>query len=207
MAPELSMTLLPALQTVARVRNKAFALAVRRSFASWGEGTSVRTPFRVGGASGISLGATVNIGEGCWFQTIDSGLIEIGDECYFAGNVVISAAGSIVLEPKVIVARNVHILDHQHRYDVPGVSVLEQGITAARPVRIGEGCWIGANVVILPGVTLGRQAVVGANSVVRADVPAATVVAGMPARVISDIADRETLESTISPDAGNLSVT
>jgi acetyltransferase-like isoleucine patch superfamily enzyme len=181
------MSLLPVLHGVNRVRNKAFALAVRSSFAAWGEGTSVRTPFRIGGASGISLGANVNIGEGCWFQTIDGGVIEIGDRCHFAGNVVISAAGSIVLEPKVIVARNVHILDHQHRYDVPGVPVLEQGQTAARPVRLGEGSWIGANVVILPGVTVGRQAVVGANSVVRADVPPATVVGGTPARVLAEI--------------------
>ena len=191
MASDHAMTLLPVVELVGRVRDRAFALAVKRSFAAWGEGTTVRTPFRVGGASGIALGRNVNVGEGSWFQTIGHGVIEVGEQCHFAGYAVISAAASIVLESKVIVARNVHILDHQHRYDIAGVSVLEQGNTPARPVRIGEGSWIGANVVILPGVNIGRHAVVGANSVVRADVPAGSVVAGLPARVISTLADRE----------------
>ena len=108
-------------------------------------------------------------------------------------------SGPIVIERDVLVARNVHILDHQHRYDRLGTPVHLQGMSCPRPVRIGEGSWIGANVVILPGVTVGQHAVVGANSVVRADVPTGAVVAGAPARVISTSSERETLNRVRPP--------
>lgn len=198
MSPDFRLTLLPGLQSYVGARDRAFAFAVRRSFAAWGSGTTIRMPFRVSNARAISLGAHVFVGEGSWFETIGTGSIEVGDRCGFSGYAVISAAGSIVIERDVLVARNVHILDHQHRYDRLGTPVHLQGISCPRPVRIGEGSWIGANVVILPGVTVGQHAVVGANSVVRADVPAGTVVAGAPARVISTLSERETLGQDLS---------
>ncbi len=203
MAPDFSLTLLPALDLVARVRDRAFVLAVRKSFAAWGNGTTIRLPFRVSGARAISFGADVVVGEGSWFQTIGAGSIAVGDRCQFSGYAVISSAGSVVIERDVLVARNVHILDHQHRYEGLGVPVHAQGISLARPVRIGQGSWIGANVVILSGVTVGRQAVVGANSVVRSDVPAGTVVAGAPARVISTLSGRQTLEECLNGSHGS----
>ena len=161
-----------------------FALAARHSFAAWGTGTTVRLPFRVEGERTISLGSRVCVGEGSWFQTLDGGVIEIADECQFSGYAVISAAASIVIEAGVLMARNVHVLDHLHRFDADEMPVHAQGITSPAPVRIGGGSWIGANVVILPGVSIGRQAVVGANSIVRTDVADREVVAGAPAKVL-----------------------
>jgi len=192
---ERRVTALSAWRLSTRIRDRAFALAARRSFAAWGEGTSVRMPFRVKGEHAISLGTGVCVGEGSWFQTLGTGTIEIGDECQFSGYAVLSAAVSIVIEPRVLIARNVHVLDHLHRFDLDEVAVYEQGIVAERSVRIGQGCWIGANAVILPGVTIGRQAVVGANSVVRNDVDDLAVVAGAPARVISKSPAQATLEA------------
>jgi acetyltransferase-like isoleucine patch superfamily enzyme len=61
---------------------------------------------------------------------------------------------------------------------------MHQGLTAPAPVRIGEGSWLGINVCILPGVTLGRNCVVAANSVVTRSVPDGGVVAGAPARLL-----------------------
>ena len=103
-----------------------------------------------------------------------------------SGYAVISAELSIVFEPHVIVARNVHFLDHTHRFDLD-IPIGDQGTTSAQPVRIREGSWIGANVMILPGVTVGRGAVVGANSIVRDDVRDRVVVAGAPAREVRQI--------------------
>lgn len=162
-------------------------MAVRRSFASWGVGSSISFPVRIEGERTISVGRQTVIGEGCWLQTHDGGVIEIGDDCHFSGYTVISATQSIVIESHVIVARNVHILDHSHRIDREDIPIRFQGETDAEPVRIGEGAWIGANVVIFPGVTVGRGAVIGANSVVREDVRDRVIVAGVPAREIRKI--------------------
>lgn len=179
-----------------RIRDKALTIAARGSFAAWGQGSAVQAPFRVSGEERISLGARVWVGEGSWFQTFETGAIEIADGCNFSGYAVISAALSIVLEPHVLIARNVHILDHNHRFDLSDLPVNEQGISLPRPVRIGEGSWIGANVVILPGVTIGRQAVIGANSVVRSDVPDHAIAAGSPATVIATkLGDQEPREA------------
>lgn len=175
---------------VVAARDRAFTLAVRGSFASWGAGSLIRLPIRVYGERSISVGCDVVIGEGSWLQTLEHGVVEIGDGCRFSGFLVISAALSIVLEPDVLVARNVHILDHIHRFDLGDLPIRAQSITTPRPVRIGEGSWIGANVVILPGVTVGRGSVVGANSVVDRDVRDRVVVVGAPAREARQIEGR-----------------
>jgi acetyltransferase-like isoleucine patch superfamily enzyme len=172
-----------------RLRDRAFAAAVRGSFGAWGERTIVRVPLRVEGERRIRLGAAVFIGEGSWLQTLEEGEIDIGDGCEFSGLAVISAAQSIVIERDVLMARNVHVLDHIHRFDQIDVPVHAQGISEPDPVRIREGAWIGANVVVMPGVTIGRQAVVGANSIVRCDVPDRTVAVGAPARALRRIDD------------------
>ena len=64
--------------------------------------------------------------------------------------------------------------------------MLVQGIAGVAGVDIGDGAWLGQNVVVCPGVSIGRGAVIGANSVVKDDVPAFSVAAGAPARVVRD---------------------
>ena len=59
------------------------------------------------------------------------------------------------------------------------------------PVHIGENCWIGANVIILPGVTIGNNTVIGAGSVVRKDIPPSVIAVGNPCRVLRKIGDDE----------------
>lgn len=71
-----------------------------------------------------------------------------------------------------------------HRFDRTDIPMREQGYTPVRPVVIGDDCWIGSRVTIMPGVTLGRGCVVGAGAVVTRDVPPYAVVAGVPARVV-----------------------
>ena len=171
-------------------RDRAFTLAVCGSFASWGSGSLIRLPIRVYGEQSISVGRDVVIGEGSWLQTLGEGVIEIGNGCRVSGFLVLSAALSIVLEPNVLVARNVHILDHIHRFDRGDLPIHAQSITTPRHVRIGEGSWVGANVVVLPGVTIGRGSVVGANSVVDRDVRDRVVVVGTPAREVRQIDDQ-----------------
>ena len=71
-------------------------------------------------------------------------------------------------------------------------ALCKHGLQFSMPIHIGDGCWLGAGVIVVPGVTIGDNAVVAAGSVVIHDVPANTLVAGNPARVIRRItkADR-----------------
>ena len=94
-------------------------------------------------------------------------LVEIGDHCMFANGCFIS--------------------DANHRFDDPDRPVPWQGFTTKGPTRIGDNVWCGANVVITSGVTVGERCVIGANSVVTADMPPFSVAAGAPARVLRTI--------------------
>ena len=114
--------------------------------------------------------------------------LEVGDGTSIAGNCVLSAARSVRLGRKVLLARNVYISDHIHAYGDTGRAVLEQGVEQIREVVVEDGAWLGQNVVVCPGVTIGRGAVVGANSVVLEEVPAHSLAVGAPARVVREFA-------------------
>lgn len=169
-----------------RARTKAFSLASARSFSQFGARSVIEPPLRVVGEERISIGSGVFVGAGSWFQAFDSqtSKIEIGDGTSIAGNCVLSAAVSIRIGKRVLFARNVYIADHMHAFEDPNLAVLDQGIDRRGPVEIADGAWLGQNVVIGPGVRVGRGAVIGANSVALDDVPDRAVAVGAPARVI-----------------------
>lgn len=168
-----------------KVRDRAFTMAMRSSFESLGPHSRLSLPILLGGAPRISVGSHVYFGPGCWLLTHKpGGRLEIGDGTSLAGNCVLSAALDIRIGRSVLFARNVYISDHRHGFSQPGVPVLDQGIEDLRPVTVEDGAWLGQNVVLLPGVTVGKGAVVGANSVIREDVPPRSVVAGAPGRVV-----------------------
>src|SRR5262249_30173913 len=110
--------------------------------------------------------------------------LSIGDGTSISGNVVLSAARSVRLGKKVLIARGVYISDHIHNYGDTGTAVLDQGIGRIEPVEVGDGAWLGENVVVGPGVKIGGGAVIGANAVVTTDVPEHSLAVGAPARVV-----------------------
>ncbi len=95
--------------------------------------------------------------------------------------------GSIIIENDVMLGAGIHIYVANHIYDRNESNIIEQGHHEAKTVHLKEGCWIGANVTILPGVTIGNNAVVGAGSIVTKSVPDRTVYAGNPAKLIKKI--------------------
>ena len=131
-------------------------------FASLGEDVFIETPFR------CAYGVNLHVGDGVYMNTgcviLDCAKVEIG-------------AGTL-LGPAVQIYTAIHPLDPAER---------AAHIETARPVILGKNVWIGGAAVILPGVTIGDNAVVGAGSVVTKDVAANTVVAGNPAKVIREI--------------------
>ncbi|WP_127841239.1 sugar O-acetyltransferase [Actinomyces wuliandei] len=137
-------------------------------FASLGQGSWLEAPIY------CAYGSHTSIGAGCWFNTgttlIDDAEIRIGDRVLFGPYVTITTAG--------------HPID-------PGLR--STGAQFSAVVTIEDEAWLGANVTVLPGVTIGRGSVVAAGAVVTANVPPMTVVAGVPARIVRSIteADRE----------------
>jgi lipopolysaccharide O-acetyltransferase len=165
---------------------------LRGAFARFGAHTVLEPPVRVNGERFIELGSNVFIGRGSWLQVLGEGhetsAIVVGDETSIVGACVLSAAQSLRLGRGVLFARNVYVSDHMHSYEETDQPVQEQGITRVAPVIIADGAWLGQNVVVGPGVRIGRGAVIGANSVVLQDVPDFSVAVGAPARVVRQFA-------------------
>jgi acetyltransferase-like isoleucine patch superfamily enzyme len=111
-------------------------------------------------------------------------LIEIGDGVTATAALQLVAFERISIEEDVMFAANVFVSDGTHGYSSGEVPYKYQGIERIAPVRIRAGSWIGQNVVVMPGVSIGRQSLIGANSVVSSDVPDGCVAVGAPARVV-----------------------
>ena len=94
----------------------------------------------------------------------------------------------ITIEDDVMIGSGVHFYVHNHAFKNTSIPIIDQGYEDSKPILIKEGSWIGANVVILPGVTIGKNSVVGAGSVVTKSVSNYSIVAGNPAVVIKNIA-------------------
>jgi len=106
--------------------------------------------------------------------------VKIGKRVIIQANCLMMAAGGITLEDDVLIAANVQLISNNHDLD-------NRMVITCKPVRICRRAWIGAGATILPGVTVGENAVVGAGSVVTHDVAPNTIVAGNPARLIREI--------------------
>jgi acetyltransferase-like isoleucine patch superfamily enzyme len=178
-----------------RIRDRAFCLLTRGAFAAFGSRSVLKLPVRLQGEARIAVAEDVYVGAGSWLQVLGDPTgpiaISIGRRTAISGLCVLSAASSIRIGDAVLIARNAYIADHSHAYDDVGVPVLAQGITRVAPVEIGDGAWLGQNVVVGPGVRIGAGAVVGANSVVLSDVPDYSVAVGAPARVVRTFAPDE----------------
>lgn len=128
-------------------------------FGSVGSFSTVRSPVYVDYGSNIKLGQGVFLNFGCVLLDVVS--IEIGDETQIGPGVQILTAD--------------HPRDPRER---------ETGVEWGIPVKIGRNVWIGAGALILPGVTVGDDAIIGAGAVVTRDVPKGATVAGNPARIV-----------------------
>jgi len=127
-----------------------------------------------------STGVDVNIERGAYFGRGDGITLgnhsDIGRDCALHGPV--SIGNDSFMGPEVIIRADGHRFD---RCDIP---MRLQGVLNARPVFIGNDVWIGTRAILLPGVTIGDHAIVGAGAVVTKDVPAWAIVGGNPARIL-----------------------
>lgn len=132
-------------------------------------------------------------------EKYDSSIV-IGNRVSATGGLQVSAITRIYIEDDVMFAGNVSITDALHGFENAHVPYKYQPLFRSAPVTIGKGSWIGQNVVILPGVTIGEQCIIGANSTVTRSVPSRTIAYGNPARV-SKIWEEKTQQWQL-PDEG-----
>ena len=136
------------------------AALLTQLLASCGQGSTIRPPFFCDYGYNICLGRGVFLNFNCILLDVTS--IEIGDQTQIGPAVQIYAAD--------------HPRDPEDR---------RANLESGRPVRIGANVWIGGGAIILPGVTIGDDAIIGAGSVVTRDVPPGSIVAGNPARLLN----------------------
>ncbi|HWW92824.1 MAG TPA: acyltransferase [Vicinamibacteria bacterium] len=134
---------------------------------------------------GAKIGARVVLHDVRFFNLYRRGIrgLTVGNDCFLGGECLLDLAEGICLEDQVTLAERVLILTHTNvgYRDHP---LQRHFPPIAAPVSIGRGSFIGANVTVLPGVRIGEGSFVAAGSVVTADVPAHTLVAGIPAKAL-----------------------
>lgn len=105
----------------------------------------------------------------------------------------------IEIEDDVMIGAGVHFYVNNHRFDVIDLPIIAQGYYPSNGICIKSGAWIGANAILLPGVIVGRNSVIGAGSIVTKSIPDFSVAVGNPAKVIKIIQPKE---SAINPIKG-----
>jgi acetyltransferase-like isoleucine patch superfamily enzyme len=146
----------------------------------------------IGAGSLVMHGSVLNVYN--YRQMPHSG-IRIGRQTLIGEYNVIRGQGGVVIGDRVYTSPLVQIIAVNHVFDDPARPFTEQGITA-QGIVIEDDVWIGSGAIVLDGVRVGRGAVVAAGAVVTKDVPAHSVVAGVPARVIKQIAVRRNAQQT-----------
>ena len=142
-----------------------------------GEGSRIQGPIQ------FHYGVHTKIGKNFFanfnFTVQDDGEVIIGDDCNFG--------------PNVTIVTPVHPMLPEERRALYAPDGSPAHLCWAKPVRIGSDCWLGANVVVCPGVTIGKGCVIGAGAVVTRDIPPHSFAAGNPCRVIREITDADSM--------------
>ncbi len=154
---------------------------LRTMFAEIGEGCYVESPFHANFA-----GKHVHFGKGIYVNfnltLVDDTHIYVGDYTMIGPNVTIATAGHPICP-----------------------ELREKGMQYNLPVHIGRNCWLGAGVVVLPGVTIGDNVVIGAGSIVTRDIPSNMVAVGNPCRCLREVGERDRIyyfrDRLIDPEA------
>jgi acetyltransferase-like isoleucine patch superfamily enzyme len=135
----------------------------------------------------LELGKGALLEPDVWITAPGNARVRIGEGTFLNLGVMVAAEELVEIGDNCMLANGCFVTDSSHRYDDPEKPVPWQGFTTKGPTRIGDNCWLGANVVVTSGVTIGERCVIGANSVVTKNIEPFSVAAGAPAKVLRKI--------------------
>jgi acetyltransferase-like isoleucine patch superfamily enzyme len=158
--------------------------ARRRAFCRWPVHGDVLQMLQEGR---LEIGEHALLEPGVWLTAQAPARIRIGAGTTLNLGVQVAAVELVEIGAHCMLANGCFVTDANHRFDDPELPVPWQGFTSKGPTRLGDNVWCGANVVVTSGVSIGHRSVIGANSVVTADVPPYAIAAGVPARVIRTV--------------------
>jgi serine acetyltransferase len=139
-------------------------------------------PVAVSGTAAITIGSRCRIGAATELQTHDAGRIVLGSDIRINRGCTIVSYSNVTIGDFAIIGEYVTIRDANHGMSTSEPMRYQPHVS--EPVRIGPDVWIGRGACVLPGVTIGKGAVIGANSVVTRSIPEGAIAAGMPAQII-----------------------
>jgi acetyltransferase-like isoleucine patch superfamily enzyme len=166
----------------------------REAFARWPLHGNVLEAFEEGR---LEVGAHALFEPHVWVTAPPPARVRIGEGTFLNVGVMVAAVALVEIGSHCMLANGCFVTDGNHRFDDPDKPVPWQGFTTKGPTRIGDNVWLGANVVVTSGVTIGERCVIGANSVVTQDIPPFSIAAGAPAKVLRTV----TYEGSEAPDA------
>ncbi len=153
----------------------------RDAFARWPLHGNVLEALRDGR---LEIGANALLEPDVWITVGDDARVRIGEGTFLNIAVMVAALGHVEIGSHCMLANGCFVTDSNHRFDDPDTPITWQGFTSKGPTRIGDNVWLGANVVVTSGVTIGERCVIGANSVVTQDIAPYSIAAGAPAKVL-----------------------
>lgn len=149
-----------------------------------GKWVDIRRGLTVNSPRNIQLGDHIMIGRMSRLSCYEGGEIKIEDGCYIGQSFTIMAGGNVKIKKDTLIASYVAVIGENHGMNPEmGVKYGKQPLIK-QDVEIGENCWIGEKVVILPNVTIGDWCIIGACSVVNKSIPSYSIAVGNPAKVI-----------------------
>lgn len=169
----------------------------------WGKGISLRHPNNISfgnrvavddyvlldaggtGVGGIKIGDDVIISRNCVLQG-KTGPVSIGDKTDIGCNTIISSVSGVFIDKTVLIAGNCYIGGGKYMSDSIEIPIMEQGLCPKGAVIIEEDVWLGAGVIVLDGVRIGKGSIIGAGAVVTKNLPNYSIATGIPATVVKN---------------------
>jgi|AZIG01.1.fsa_nt_gi acetyltransferase-like isoleucine patch superfamily enzyme len=168
-------------QSLLPYMNRVRYMLNRWKFKESGLKGSMAKNVKIRGRAEIVLGNRVAFREGVFIG--GNGKLFIGDATSINENTIIACTQYVEIGSNCMFAPRCYVLDVDHKFSDASIPINQQGYEQS-PVKIGDDVWFGTGVVVVKGVTIGNGCVIAANSVVTEDIPAYSIAAGSPARVL-----------------------
>ncbi len=176
-------------ETRVAIRGRLLHPYRRLRFHSFGDGSILDRPIWLAGVHKIAIGDNTVILPNCWLSTSSATWQRAGAALVLGDNVTVnphcsfSVASSVIVEDGVSMGAYSMMVDSLHRLDGPTDSIARNPSTSV-PIRVGRGTRIGERVAVLRGSIIGKECIIGTNSVVQGRVPDYSIVTGNPGRIV-----------------------